>query len=56
MWEGRHRFARQHGVSLDQAEHLLYRYGGLAVEVIGLAASRSGLFSSVPGGRPLPEG
>ena len=49
LWEDRHRFARDHGVSLEQAEHLLRRYGGLATEVIGPAR---------PGSRPaepVPE-
>ncbi|MGO9660253.1 MAG: glycerol-3-phosphate dehydrogenase/oxidase [Acidimicrobiales bacterium] len=49
MWEGRHDFARHHGVSVEQAEHLLRRYGGLATEVIGLTASRPLLAGPVPG-------
>jgi glycerol-3-phosphate dehydrogenase len=51
MWEARHRFARDHGLSPEQAEHLLHRYGGLAGEVIGLAASRPDLAEPVPGAR-----
>jgi glycerol-3-phosphate dehydrogenase len=49
LWEGRHRFAGDHGVSVDQAEHLLRRYGGLAPEVVGLAGSRPFLADPVPG-------
>jgi glycerol-3-phosphate dehydrogenase len=39
-WEGRHDFARDHGISLRQAEHLLERYGSLAGEVMGPAGAR----------------
>ncbi len=49
VWQGRHRFAADHGVSLDQAEHLLHRYGGLAAEVIGVAGPRPDLAKTVPG-------
>jgi glycerol-3-phosphate dehydrogenase len=49
MWEGRPRFARDHGISVVQAEHLLLRYGGLATEVIGPTGSRPGLAEPVPG-------
>ena len=49
MWDGRHRLADDHSISVEQAEHLLHRYGGLAPEVIGPAASRPALSEPVPG-------
>jgi glycerol-3-phosphate dehydrogenase len=49
MWGERHRLANDHSISVEQAEHLLYRYGGLAPEVIGPAASRRALSEPVPG-------
>jgi glycerol-3-phosphate dehydrogenase len=48
-WEERHRLADGYGLSVEQAEHLLHRYGGLAREVIGPAASRPALCEPVPG-------
>jgi glycerol-3-phosphate dehydrogenase len=49
MWGERHRLADDHSISVEQAEHLLYRYGGLAREVIGPVASRPALSEPVPG-------
>jgi glycerol-3-phosphate dehydrogenase len=49
LWDGRHRFARDHGISLEEAEHLLRRYGGLAAEVMAPGGSRPRLAQPVPG-------
>ncbi len=49
LWEGRHRFAQDHSLTVEQAEHLLQRYGGLAPEVIGPAGARPWLAERLPG-------
>ncbi len=48
-WDQRHRLADDHAISVEHAEHLLHRYGGLTPEVIGPAASRPALSEPVPG-------
>jgi glycerol-3-phosphate dehydrogenase len=47
LWRHRGDLARRHGVSLAVAEHLLERYGSVAVEVLALIADDPAL------GRPL---
>jgi glycerol-3-phosphate dehydrogenase len=48
-WERRHDLAREHGISLDLAEHLLHRYGGLVGEVLSPVAKSPELASPVDG-------
>jgi glycerol-3-phosphate dehydrogenase len=49
MWTNRADLARRHGVSAGVVEHLLERYGSLAVEVLELVAARPGLGRAVAG-------
>ena len=47
LWNQRHHLATQHGLSVSRIEHLLNRYGALALEVLALIADKADL------GQPL---
>ncbi len=48
-WAHRSSIARRHGVSVGVVEHLLERYGTLALEVLELIRERPELAQSIPG-------
>jgi len=49
MWSNRADLARRHGVSMGVLEHLLERYGTLAVEVLALVAADPSLGAALAG-------
>jgi glycerol-3-phosphate dehydrogenase len=52
LWEERAEVARRHGVSVGVVEHLLERYGSVALDVLAFAASsplRAGSLAGAPG-------
>jgi len=48
-WSGRSRLAADHGLPLDQVEHLLHRYGSLAPEVLAAASAEPSLAQPLTG-------
>ncbi len=48
-WARRHALASEHGISLERAEHLLQRYGGLVGEVLSPISTAPHLAKSVEG-------